>query len=112
MSEEINEELTQKEMVKRETERKEAINHILSEILSEEELNNYHALGESLGAIYGMVFTLEKEGILKAFGEEAEEKIKTALDVITIYTQKGIESELTKEKAEKVRQKLIDSDLV
>jgi len=106
------ENLSQEEIKKLEQEKKEEINKVLSDILNEEELDNYHTLGEALGAIYGMVFTLEKEGILKAFGEEAEKKIKKSLEIMTIYTQKGIESELTKEKAEKVREKLLEKNLV
>ena len=93
-------------------EKQEKIDNVLKSILTEDEVKSYTGLGGALGIMYGLLFTLEKEGVLKAFGEDGAEKIQKAMEVITIYTQKGIESELTTEKATKVRDALVQTGLV
>ena len=93
-------------------ERQIKIDEILAKTLTEEEIKDYNSLGTSLGIIYGLMYSLEEEGILKAFGEDGIKKIKDSMEVITEYTQKGIELELTKEKVEEIRENLIKSELV
>ena len=100
------------EIKAKEKERKEKITALLKDILTDQEIENYHNLGESLGIIYGLIMTLEREGILKALGSDNVLKINAAMDVITEYTQKGIEEDIGKEKAEAVRNKLIQAGAV
>jgi len=93
-------------------ERQIKIDEILAKTLNEDEIISYNSLGTSLGIIYGLMFALEEEGILEAFGKDSTIKIKEAMTIITEYTQKGIELELTKEKVEEIRDNLIENELV
>ena len=101
-----------KEIEKVKKEKREAIEKILTEILTEEEKKTYIKLSEATGFVYGLMFMLEDQKILEKLGEDTASKVKNSIGLVVSMAGEKIENDMGKEKADLIKKELIENNLV